>query len=1046
MPRVPTYSDVSGRVAPSGRLQPLSAQTVSNFGAKARALAAAGEGVAETALMITRIQEKRMTDEGRVWVLDRRNSLLSDISKKQTELIDTTPPEDFLKDKSSPGVPDPESFTSKSLTVFDELLSNDYYLPPNKMAEQMWREESLRIRGQFTLDSIKYQAQARTNYIKDTLEQSINDAAVTVQRDPSKLMASIDAFKRLTETADVPGTPELEGVNGSISRQYLDAIYKTAEATFADAALLGLSSKDPLGAIKIISDGSWDNGRMYGIKPERLNTLRNTAISNLDLDLTTTVNDLEERVQNHVASLSKGGPGDVQFNTPEGFQNYIKSRILREQDLEEIEKYVPKVSQKIRQAVSKVISQSEGKMRIARMVPSAIEVLRDAGPEEIQQWLKLSPKLVQEVINEEDIAALEGAYTPDRAYDLGAEVPVKIYPTVIEDLRKLTTSERVEAVNLINTALNDLLKERAKDPANYILQDDWTQTAIEKYVANGASEVAARMKALDAKYDRLGYSQENRKYLTNDESKQLIANIKSQQQTPDQLVAGLLQLEQTYGNRLDDIWRQLTTEQNGLDERYMFLGAVIQSPSAQLIAEALITQPSAIKEQFAATQDVGTTYADVQKATNEYADRIIMSMSGGLPHRVKDLQGIKDLITDTVALSYLSGRNRSISPEDAVENFIRVFEAEGSFKLFDAPYSDRVSAFITPEHVDSKGTPLLADPEAVARNAEALLTNDYAVKKTLGLLENVQVLIPGSQELGAMQEEDTISMRTDMFYGVLASEAYFTLSDDGNGMMLVYPSYGGASISPVMVQDKFTGDRRPFILPFDKFTKPVIKLSEVYGSEDALQAAQDAAIIGIEPGAIVPVDKSPEQQAVEEEVIKAERAITENPPQETKVVPKTQEEQTDLTRYEELSNKIWRPGLTLGITSLEEMDFTRADLKEWNDLQAKYPNETKVINAQTRPKVIKEYFKNFKVSDVEKGTWSDLYKFMDDFNQFMSGTQKSQIKELFAEKLLKEIRKNQKFDFDNASDITYYSKYYRGTTSEKALQKEVNKREKIPPT
>ena len=290
-----------------------------------------------------------------------------------------------------------------------------------------------------------------------------------------------------------------------------------------------------------------------------------------------------------------------------------------------------------------------------------------------------------------------------------------------------------------------------------------------------------------------------------------------------------------------------------------------------------------------------------------------------------------------------------------------------------------------------------------------------------------------------MQEEDTISMRTDMFYGVLASEAYFTLSDDGNGMMLVYPSYGGASVSPVMVQDKYTGDRRPFILPFDKFTKPRITMTEIYGNSQTLDEAQGNAIIGIEPGAIVSVNENPQKQAVDEEVFKAQRAITENPPKETKVVPKTQEEQTDLTRYEELSNKIWKPDLNIGITSLEDMDVTKADINEWQALQAKYPNETKVINAQTRPTVIKEYFKNFKVSSVQKGNYRDLYKFMENFNEFMSGTQKSEVKELFAEKLLKEIRKKQKFDFDNASDITYYSKYYRGTTSEKAIQKEVDK-------
>jgi len=787
MPRVPIYSEGMGQLAlPKERLAGLSAQAISNLGAPGRALeqfgATAQQTFSQLASVEMRIEEKRQTDEGRIWVLNKRNELMAEAEQHKNDLLNQTAPSDYLGDKSAAGSPDPNSFTSKRLDWYEKTLAGDRYKAPSKIAGQMWAEESMRIKGQLTVDAIKTQAAQRTAALKTTVETSLTEAQLRVQRNPITLSYELAAWDKYLAFKDDPNTPQIEGVGGSLGKNYLDATRRMARTALADSALVGLIEESPLQALKIIDKGMWDDGKMYGIQPERISTLRKAAISALQLNNEANLAALQDRMANHFASLSKGGTGDSAFGSAESTLAIVTQSFGDP----EIAQYIPGIKPRI----DRIVKDFESKSRIARTSGQLMKSLEYATDEQLVAWMRSSRDVGKgKVVNVEEIVGKNGAYKAS-------------------GLSSLTTAEQVEVVDKVNTLLSQRLQERAKDPGGFVLNNDWVQSQVRK----NPTDFQSRKSSMDAVYEQMRTPVNQRAYLTTAEATAEVAKFKDQKINPDMLIMGMKQLEEKYGSAFPSVWSQLTTMQDGLDSRYMFLGAVIDTPAARVMAEALLTDPKQLKDMFDNNMQAGgTTYGQIETAIRAGSRDLIYAMTGGLPNRVNDVAPLYDLLTRATALSFLSTKSGG-TPQQAVENLMRSFQANGAINIIS---DDKLNLLLTPEHRASDGTPVLAALENLKKNAGEMLSSRVSIQ-SIAAATGQRFVVPGSLDPAVGQDPQ---LRFNYFMDKLREEGRFVVSDDGNGMMLVYPSYYGSTMSPVMVE----GHGRPphpLVLPFDAFMLP----------------------------------------------------------------------------------------------------------------------------------------------------------------------------------------------------------------------------------
>ena len=867
MPKIPEYSEGRGRVPLQGRLAPLPQSTVQAMGAPAQAMAQFSEttrqAVGKYQEVNRQIKLKKDTDDARVWIIKNRQDLLANLAVETQNLNNEIDPSSFLIDNSADGAPSPDSYTSRALETFDKLAASEKYTPPNKIAEQAWKEETATIRGNHTLNSIKYQSQQRITQIKSTLESALDDSAVRVMNNPEILFDEINAFDSITREDQLLSIvlPELAGdlpydvVQGGLPKAFLSEFRQIANRTLLDAALQGMSVQDPLGAIKSIVEAEFDNGNMYGLDPDTLTRHLNTAASNMKINVSSTVNLLQERIENHVAAKIQGGQGDANFVSRDAAEDFITNEIFGGVDMEMFEKYLPDQFTALKEVVDGVLGTLEKQARVVNSTSIIVDTLHGQPLEEIAKVLNELTVLSQNLVQSSELAeggaayadAIEGEYIQktevedtegaqqsiqdvvdsDTSIDTGdvqvSVGPIKLETTtlagrksIIEVFSGLTTAERTEVLRTVGVALQEQIKEREDDGALYYLKDKGVRQMVESLVANGHSQEMATFKALDAAYEDENRPRKDRNYLTKEQANAAAVALTDKNQSSDDLINNLQAFEDTYGNYYNSVWRQLSQNEPSIDFRYSFLAAVTGSYGAQLIAEALLKDDEAIKAQFTAAEVSDFSYANFKATAEPEVQKIVHALTGGLSERMNQVAPVKDLIMKTMALGAIEGRYSNVNPEDAIEEFIKTLN---NVAIFHEAPDDRILGFVTDEHKDQIGLSLTSVQENVVKNSQAFFNlPETEFKKVLGDMSyNDPLILYGSPTL-SMAGEEGAAQAEEQFYEYVKDYGYFTLDDDGEGMVLIIPGANGIMNAPVLYNDEVLGPT-PVTFPFDYFTK-----------------------------------------------------------------------------------------------------------------------------------------------------------------------------------------------------------------------------------
>lgn len=867
MPKIPEYSEGRGRVPLQGRLAPLPQSTVQAMGAPAQAMAQFSEttrqAVGKYQEVNRQIKLKKDTDDARVWIIKNRQDLLANLAVETENLNNEIDPSSFLIDNSAEGAPSPDSYTSRALQTFDKLAASDKYTPPNKIAEQAWKEETATIRGNHTLNSIKYQSQQRITQIKSTLESALDDSAVRVMNNPEILFDEINAFDSITREDQLlsialpelaPGVP-YDQVQGGLPKAFLSEFRQIANRTLLDAALQGMSVQDPLGAIKSIVEAEFDNGNMYGLDPDTLTRHLNTAASNMKINVSSTVNLLQERIENHVAAKIQGGQGDANFVSRDAAEDFISNEVFGGVDMEMFEKYLPDQFTALKEVVDGVLGTLEKQARVVNSTSIIVDTLHGQPLEEIAKVLNELTTLSQNLVQSSELAeggaayadAIEGEYIQktevedtegrqqsiqdvvdtDTSIDTG-DVQVSVGKikvetatlagrnSIIEVFSGLTTAERTEVLRTVSVALQEQIKEREDDGALYYLKDKGVQQMVESLVANGHSQEMATFKALDAAYEDENRPRKDRNYLTKEQSNAAAVALTDKNQSADDLINNLRAFEDTYGSYYNSVWRQLSQNEPSIDFRYSFLAAIASSYGAQFVAEALLTDDEAIKAQFTSAEVSDFSYASFKATAEPEAQKILHALTGGLSERLNQVAPVKDLIMKTMALGAINGRYTNVNPEDAIQEFVKTLN---NVAIFHEAPDDRILGFVTDEHKDQIGLSLTSVQENVVKNSQAFFNLPEAeFKKVIGEMSyNDPLIVYGSPALSIAGDEGG-AQEEELFYEYIKDQGYFTLDDDGEGMALIIPGANGNNNGPVMYNDEVLGPT-PVTFPFDYFTK-----------------------------------------------------------------------------------------------------------------------------------------------------------------------------------------------------------------------------------
>jgi len=867
MPKIPEYSEGRGRVPLQGRLAPLPQSTVQAMGAPAQAMAEFSEttrqAVGKYQEVNRRIKLKKDTDDARVWLIENRQKVLQELAIETENLNNQISPESFLIDNSTEGAPNPDAYTSRSLQNLDKILSSDAYTPPNKIAEQAWKEETAKIRGNHTLNSIKYQSQQRVAQIKATLNSSLEDSAVRVMNNPEILFDEINHFDSVTREDNLESIvlPELasnvpyDQVLGGLPKQFLSQFREIANRTLLDAALTGMSTQDPLGAIKSIVEAEFDNGNMYGLSPDTLTRHLNTAASNMKVNVSSTVNLLKERIENHLASKIQGGKGDENFVSQDAAEDFIGNQIFGNVDMEMYEKYLPDQFKVLEEVVDGVLGSLEKQARVVNSTSLIVQTLHGQPLEEMAHVLntltELSRQLVQSSELSEGGAAymdpIKGEYTQKQVEEgseeyqqsvqdkvdtdssvVAGDVQVSVVKitmstttlpgreSILEAFKGLSTAERAEVLTTVNASLQQHIKDREEDGALYYLRDAGVQSMVKTLVDNGYSQEIATFKALDAAYDNENRETRDRTYLTKEQANAAAVALTDKSQSSDDLINNLQAFQDTYGSYYNEVWRQLSKNEPSIDFRYSFLAATASSYGAQLIATALLTTDEAVAAQFTESNVSDFTYANFKAAAEPEAQKIMHALIGGLSERMNQVAPVKELLIKTMAIAASQGNTTNVNPEDAVEQFL---ETLNNAAIFQEPVDDKILGFVTDEHKDQSGVSLTSVQENVVANSRAFFNlPESEFKKVIGDMSfNDPLIVYGSPTLSMAGEEGAAQVE-EQFYDHIRNNGYFTLDDDGEKMMLIIPGANGINNAPVLYEDEAFGPT-PVTFPFDYFTK-----------------------------------------------------------------------------------------------------------------------------------------------------------------------------------------------------------------------------------
>ena len=819
--RISPYSDGSGQLAlPTRRMQGMSSAQMNSASAVGRSLQNFGQGMQNFGQSLAKVEIKRMQDEARVDVLNKTAQMQ----------------EEYLKfDDNERRNPSGNGHTVATQNWFDGRIADEDMAPVNHFAEQMWAEQQISLRSQFTNNAIKFEAQQRLAQVGSQIDESLDRLEMAVYTNPELFETTMNNWNVYTnpeggvQSGSLDGPDIIAGERGDMPVGYLSPtalanINDAGKARLAGAYLNGLVREDPLRALQIIDQGGLDDGKFYGMELSTLMSIRGRAYSAASVVNEAALTSLENNFAAHLASVGAGGNGLPMFSQPET----IEATVMAAFGGEDVLAYFPQNQAR----AQNIIAGLRSDLRVATTTGSILNTLKFADPSASATFIRFA-----------DQVARASTVTPadlDSTSLFGPEID---NPTqAITALRGLPADEAFRVINNVSSQLVSNAQLRATDPVGWITTNPATELLHSDISAEGraliaqgraptdANDFKIYATALDAAYEASGQPAGSRLLLSTAGASSMVNSILSER-NPAVLVATITNMQETYGEYFPRVWQQLSTADDGLGAQYMFLATIGNSRGMELYANALINNKENLESFFASGARSGMSYAqalDSSKASWSSVG-LLNTLTGGMPERIPEANAIAEVIHRTVPIIMATeGLNNT---EAYTTAYNRLFGEQSRISQIS---SDRVTAMITTDLEDERGNRMF--PANVEIGADQFFSSRRIMEGTImSVLSESQyrggtIVVPGSMD--PIMNAST-GIRTTQLLEQILNEGQITVNDDSTGFFVTVPT-GSLGREPLKVnvpQPDGSVQVVPLSIPLWYFNRPDWQWEQTHYSE-----------------------------------------------------------------------------------------------------------------------------------------------------------------------------------------------------------------------
>lgn len=766
MVKIPVYSNSRGRVP--YRKQPRQSLSNADYFAAAsqgRAIEYAGAQINNAAMAIGKAEEKREDDAARAWVLERGSELTLKISEYTNELKLTTGDLDY----SSIDENDEQTYVNQGKAWLTKSLENERYIPPNKATKRYWTALTTKLSTEMIDNAIQYEAGEKIKSRIVQLNTTIENLAKSAYNDPYSKDSLLQNYQILLRTIDNPGTKEIEGYSGYLPVNMVKEFKENGEAKIAEMALRGTINQNPMEALRIIEDEKWGK-KFHGINSDVIVELHNKARARANELILIEASNKARDIEDKFARMRADGTVPPGWSDRENIELYLTPSL-------ETGKNNLTSKKKIRNQAEEILSKTN--ITVATY--------------ELTEALKYAP--INEVV--ETLRVLPDSLKPGESFYKTAK---KLFSNMGRDISKVFQGRSpAEIESIINNSINQVqadFKLRFNDRVEYLLHNDSVQAAFKLGDIPGINTLKALQK-------QMGFSPSEYILLTNSQAQSLVKQIKSDLTNPEIGSKILSNLEETYGDDWNSVWKQLTTMSGGLGPGYMFLGAINNSSGAPLTLQALKANPSELQKGLEIFKDEDhdkKLEIKVFKEINRL--KINESVGASLNSRISMVTALQKILFNAAAILRISGQAKS--NEEAVEQASEII-----FKDVTFINEQEIKGMFTPNTRDINGNNL--NTEVIVENANNLLDNvPELIKQYPG------IVIPDSQNYAVSIDK---SFRQSQYERFVGNFAHWTTSDDNTGLILIVPYAGGNT--PIMSQVEGSEESEIFVLPWDKINKVI---------------------------------------------------------------------------------------------------------------------------------------------------------------------------------------------------------------------------------
>lgn len=779
MVQVPKYSDQGGEVSlPTRRLTPMSGQAIQQLAAPGRAMARFGQQVSNTAKQQANFEIDQAKKEARMWVVSAEADLREEMGALTEDEQTKTDLNNYYSNESFKDGTNKDTYTNRIKNGFDSIVNRETdeadgsksqrYKAPNEFADQLWQDKKNQLRSAYSVQAMGYEGDIRSKAKLDKLSESFDKHNSQVVARPEQIGLSMMSIDTLTDVKDDPSTKQIEG---GIKAKDLIGVAKAAKVDLVYHATLGLIRDDPFLAFAILKQGNKaavnvtiKDGEFKGRGSTTANLNHpvgryiNLLPAGVRLQLTKSaktaasvvgkqeLNDLNLSLAEHITSLNSGGSGVEAFNKPDGVEATFTGVYAGPYGNIKLE-MLPDLYADMKMAMAN----AKSKIKIARTTGIVINGMHEMSTDDVITMARD----VMDYTKSGDVNELSTKFLSGPLFQ---DVDTKGY----------TIAEKAQLAQNLSGAMNSMLTLRSSDFGEYANNIDHIQAI---------KDPDDKRDAIIAYGENIGIPNPN--LLTNREAGKVVAQAKTLT-NPDMMLNWYNKFNEEYGEHSDRVWSQLSLMEGGLGIEWQLVGAFSQSNAGAMLASGMLADQQVLKDEVS-KYGAGFTSQKIDDAVQGTLGELIHTMTGGIAGREEIASEMRELFTGAVLQEIRKGGGKI----DSVKAANTVFKTLKESVQF--VNNDDVSFYVLPQHVDENGFKISAD--LVTENVQDIINDKENLVMTL---TSMGVNVPGSMipQVNADQ-----AFASGYFADYLVKYGKMVMSDDGQGLMLVYPALAGGDAS-----------------------------------------------------------------------------------------------------------------------------------------------------------------------------------------------------------------------------------------------------------